>query len=406
MTQTRGPRTTTPVLERAVLDAFRHRHDPLRRVDLMARTGLSRPVVTALLDNLVAQGLVAPVPDAAPSGRGRPSPAFRLTRAATCAALVRLHRGPTALTLVTAEGPTPRRTLDLPWAGRWDEWADAVAALLARAEDDHGLRARYAVVATPFPVNTAGDGPAFPEPPSTPGAHGPESPFARTLRAWRRENPREHLVRVLGRPVRLVNDANLAALGEARYGAAAGSASSLHLSVREGLGAGIVINGRLHQGALGTAGELAHVPVVENGPYCRCGRRGCLATQTPGPGLEAAFTRLYERPLASADADGILRAPDSAAARLLTDLGRLVARPLAGVVTMLNPEVLVIDPALHAGHRPFVDGLSTHLAPAAARAPRIVPGDLPDAHAYGALALGDREPAAPYPATAGGSAGG
>jgi predicted NBD/HSP70 family sugar kinase len=396
MTPTRGPRSATPVLGHALLAAF-DGHEQLRRVDLMAATGLSRPVVTALLAKLVADGLLTPVaPGAArAAGRGRPSPAYRLSRGPACVALLRLFRGPTAFALVTADGPTAHRTLDVPWTGPWEEWCAAVRDVLDDAETATGLHAHDVVVAVPMPVNSAGNGPARIGPP--PGQQLPPdtpAPLAALLRRWRQEDPREQLSRTLGRTVHLVNDANLAALGEAHHGAAAHASSSLHLSVRDGLGAGIVIGGRIHHGALGTAGEIAHIPVVEDGPYCLCGKRGCLATQTLGADLTTAFSALHRRTLTRADVDAMLRAPDATANRYLNDLGRLLARPLASTITMLNPDVLVIDPELRAGHEAFTRGLATRIAPFTDPDPagtlRIVPGSLREAHAYGALAITHR----------------
>ncbi|WP_435178468.1 ROK family transcriptional regulator [Actinacidiphila sp. bgisy145] len=401
MTAARGPRSTAPVLGRALLAAFEG-HDRLRRVDLMAATGLSRPVVTALLGKLVADGLLTPVPpeDGPAPVRGRPSPAYRLARAATCVALLRLFRGPTAFTLVTTDGPTAHRTLDVPWTGPWQEWCAAVRDVLGAAEAATGLHARHVVLALPLPVDASGDGPArIGRPFGRQLPPGAPAPLAALLRRWRQEDPRDQLSRTLGRTVHLVNDANLAALGEAHHGAAAHASSSLHLSVRDGLGAGIVIGGRIHHGALGTAGEIAHIPVVEDGPYCLCGKRGCLATQTLGADLTTAFSALYRRALTRTDVDAMLRAPDATANRYLDDLGRLLARPLASTITMLNPDVLVIDPELRAGHEAFTRGLATRIAPFTDPDPagtlRIVPGALPEAHAYGALSLPRTTPATP-----------
>jgi len=391
MARTRGPRTATALLERAVIDAF-DGGTPLSRVELVQRTGLSRTVITALVDRLIERGVLttappAPRPD---GGRGRRSTAYRLNRALTSAALVHAHRTHTSVTLATPDGPLVEHGIDVPWTRPWEEWAGAVQAALDEAEDRHDRSPPYAVVAVPFPVrHPAGDIPAAPSQPAA--GHG--SPVAEALDRWRRDDPRPRLARMLGRPVYLHNDANLAALGEAHYGAARDATAAIHVSVRHGVGAGIIIDGRLFTGALGTAGELAHVQVVEDGPYCPCGNRGCLATQTAGPETDPSLARLYERPLTTADIHHLLVHNDPIAVRFFRDLGRLVARALAGTIIMLNPDTIVIDATLDHAHPAFTDGLSTNLAhhcpPSHLHDLRIIPGTLPSAHAYGALALHD-----------------
>ncbi len=74
------------------------------------------------------------------------------------------------------------------------------------------------------------------------------------------------------------NDANLGALAELHHGIARGRHDVVYLKVASGVGAGIVLGGRLHRGASGIAGEIGHVQVGEDGQVCRCGNRGCLET--------------------------------------------------------------------------------------------------------------------------------
>lgn len=81
---------------------------------------------------------------------------------------------------------------------------------------------------------------------------------------------------VLPYPIRLANDANAAALGEAKYGAGREYSSIIMLTLGTGVGGGIVIDGKLYEGNLGKAGELGHVVIQVDGEECTCGRRGCL----------------------------------------------------------------------------------------------------------------------------------
>ncbi|MCY0885470.1 MAG: ROK family protein, partial [Firmicutes bacterium] len=89
----------------------------------------------------------------------------------------------------------------------------------------------------------------------------------------------------LGCPVRVENDANAAAWAEWRQGAGQGSRSLVFVTVSTGIGAGMVLDGRLYEGAEGNAGEIGHWVLDPKGPLCHCGRRGCLETLASGTAL-------------------------------------------------------------------------------------------------------------------------
>src|SRR5204863_5071131 len=95
----------------------------------------------------------------------------------------------------------------------------------------------------------------------------------------------DEMTRRLDLPVHVDNDANLGALAEYHWGAGHGCASLAYLKVATGIGAGLVVDGRLFHGAGGTAGEIGHTTIDENGPICRCGLPGCLETFAPAPAL-------------------------------------------------------------------------------------------------------------------------
>jgi glucokinase len=86
-------------------------------------------------------------------------------------------------------------------------------------------------------------------------------------------------------PVCLGNDANLAALGEQRYGAGTGVENMVYVTVSTGIGGGIITDGHLHSGGSGLSGEIGHITVQAGGPLCTCGRRGCLQSLCAGPAL-------------------------------------------------------------------------------------------------------------------------
>lgn len=366
MTGVRGPRTSTALLEAAVLASF-HPAATLNRTEIAEQTGLSRTVVTSLVNSLVARGDLAVATGTRHSSPGRPAFSYRLSTALAPVALIRLDAATTTVTLSAATGTLTRLTTDvLPGRPGWEQ---EVLRLMTEGRGDDVQAVRRVIVAAPFPV--------LPETTASRASFGEDLAQA-LLRA------------AFPGPVHLVNDAHLAALGEAVYGAAEGLRSSIHLVVRDGVGAGLVIDGRLFTGAEGAAGEVAHVQVVPDGPECLCGNRGCLATQLTHKETDRALSALYERPLSADEADALVAEGDGRALRYYQDLGELVARALAGTVTVLSPDAIVVDARLGPAHVPFTAtlaaGLTRHCPPAQIQNLRLLRGRLADAQAYGATA--------------------
>lgn len=161
----------------------------------------------------------------------------------------------------------------------------------------------------------------------------------------------------LGLPVVVDNDVNALAVGEGRFGVARGALSLVVLAAGTGLGAGILVDGRLVRGAAGFAGELGHVPVKFDGPPCWCGGRGCLAVYASGRGIAEAARALVAgdatAPLLRAaggdplaiDAALVFRLAaegDRVAARVVDEACRALGAMVAIVVNGLNPEVVVV----------------------------------------------------------------
>ena len=156
----------------------------------------------------------------------------------------------------------------------------------------------------------------------------------------------------LGRPVRLANDANCFALSEAADGAAQGAAVVLGVILGTGVGGGIALNGRPITGLNAVAGEWGHNPLPwplddeRPGPRCYCGRAGCIETFLSGPALArdhlAATGEDLAPPAIAARAD----AGDAGAAATLARYENRLARALATVVNILDPDVIVLGGGL------------------------------------------------------------
>jgi predicted NBD/HSP70 family sugar kinase len=164
---------------------------------------------------------------------------------------------------------------------------------------------------------------------------------AAILPGWVGVNAQEAAQNAFGRPTHVDNDANLGALAEYRRGAGRGHPTMVFVKVSSGVGAGLVLDGQLFRGAHGTAGEIGHLTLDEQGPYCRCGSRGCLeayasvgtaqaalADQLPGAGIDDFVAAAHEGNLS--------------VMRMFEDVGLHLGWGLAMLANLVNPSCIVI----------------------------------------------------------------
>ncbi|MEI7444954.1 MAG: ROK family protein [Burkholderiales bacterium] len=170
---------------------------------------------------------------------------------------------------------------------------------------------------------------------------------------WLNGRPlREDLQRALGRAVRIQNDANCLAVSEAVDGAAAGAPVVFAAILGTGVGAGIAIHGRALAGANGVAGEWGHVPLPaprddeRPGPRCWCGRHGCIETWLSGPGLAADHRRHGGEALDATGVAARAAAGDAACTATLERWLDRLARGLAMVIDVLDPDAIVLGGGL------------------------------------------------------------
>jgi fructokinase len=231
--------------------------------------------------------------------------------------------------------------LDTDGASRWRERVptpagdyratlQAVAALVQRAETELGLRGCSVGVGTPGSATEAG----LIKNANSTCLNG--RPLARDL------------AEALGRPVRIANDADCLALSEATDGAAAGAALSFAAILGTGVGAGIVANDRLLEGPNGLSGEWGHVPLPwaepgeRDGPRCYCGRRGCIETWLSGPALARDHAQHGGAALSAQQIGAQAARGDAACAASLRRYESRLARSLALIVNLLDPQVIVL----------------------------------------------------------------
>jgi fructokinase len=183
----------------------------------------------------------------------------------------------------------------------------------------------------------------------TPGALSPSTGLMRNSNSTclNHQPLKNDLQRVLGREVRLANDANCFALSEARDGAAAGAASVFGVIIGTGVGGGIVINGKVLDGPNAIAGEWGHNPLPwpedseRPGAPCYCSKRGCIETFLSGPGLARDYA-YHTGTSISAEAIVARSHHDSVAEQSLARYEHRLARALASVINVLDPEVIVL----------------------------------------------------------------
>ncbi len=160
------------------------------------------------------------------------------------------------------------------------------------------------------------------------------------------------LERLLGREVRVENDANCFALSEARDGAGRGAHSVFGIVLGTGAGGGIAIGGRLHSGANASAGEWGHNPLpwmaAEEfpGPRCTCGRLGCIEQFVSGTALAADHQRITGAALEPREIAAAAEQGDAACEASIARLEHRLARALAHVINLLDPDVIVVGGGL------------------------------------------------------------
>lgn len=156
------------------------------------------------------------------------------------------------------------------------------------------------------------------------------------------------LARILNREVRIANDANCFALSEATDGAAAGETVVFGVIVGTGTGAGIVVNGHVLSGPNAIAGEWGHNPLpwpLDNerpGPSCYCGKHGCIETWLSGPGMSRDYLELSGNALDAKQVVELASNGDNAAELCLRNYEHRMARSLAHVINILDPDVIVL----------------------------------------------------------------
>ncbi len=351
------------------------------RADIARWTGLSRSTVSSIVAELHDEGLVVDRQDGVRegAGSGRPPALIALDPSAGFALGIDFGKRHLAVALADLSHELlGEQLVEMTDDYEADEGMVRAAELVDRVLDDLGAeRARV-----------IGVGMGIPGPVHLTGMVGSSA----ILPGWAGTAPRERMAELLELPVRVANDANLGALAESTWGAGRGSDSVVYLKLATGIGAGIVIGGRLFEGASGTAGEIGHTTIDETGDICRCGNRGCLETYAGAAAIASLMSRSFGEEL---DPDDVLiRAADGdpGCRRALADAGRHIGVAVANLCNLVNPERIVVGGSMgQAGALlldPLRESVSLRAIPSAGEHVQIVPGELGErAELLGAVAL-------------------
>jgi glucokinase-like ROK family protein len=322
---------------------------PASRAELADAVELSRSKVAVEIDRLIEHGLVETVGPAASRGGRRSS----IIRIAADTRFLSIAVGATSVEAAVTDGElniisrlaerTELRRGPGPVLGQALELVQKVRA------DSGGGRLSGAGVGLPGPVSFREGVPV--SPPFMPG--------------WHRFPVREYLSTELACPVLVDNDVNIMALGEKQSGLAKAFDDFLFVKLGAGIGAGIMVGGAVFRGANGCAGDIGHIAVDDQGPPCVCGNVGCLEAYFGGDALTRdalAAARSGRSALLAArltqagtltpvDVAEAAASGDATAVGMIREGGRRVGQVLAGLVSFINPGLIVIGGGLaNLGH--------------------------------------------------------
>jgi predicted NBD/HSP70 family sugar kinase len=304
------------------------------QADIARVTGLSRTTVSKLVAELKGSGLVGEVEvsEADPRGVHGGRPAVQLTLRDTSKAVVGIDFGHSHVQVAVANlahNVLAERVRYLDVNHQATEALDAAVAMVDEVLEEADYRRACIIgagIGIPGPVDRVS------------GTAGSAS----ILPGWVGLRIGAEMEGRLGLPVEIENDANLGALAELTWGAGRDCSTFAYIKAATGIGAGIVIDGKLLRGASGTAGEIGHTTLDEGGALCYCGNRGCLETVASGPAIVGLVGNSSAESLTLADVIDRAASGDVRCRRAISDAGREIGVAVAGLCNLINPERVVV----------------------------------------------------------------
>ena len=300
---------------------------PIARVQIAERLGLSPATVTAVTRELLERGLVR-VADRAPSKGGRPAVLLELVGGAATAFGVKIAPDHLVGVRVDLDAEVLERfeePLDVTAADAVERIGELLSAWIGASAS--GSRLLGLGVGVPGVVDT--DRGLV----SSPMIGWEQLPLARILQDR------------LGVPVLADNDVNTLAVSERLYGRGRNVDDFLTVTLGRGIGLGIIVGGDIYRGFGGGAGEFGHITALEDGPRCRCGKRGCLETLISDPALiaEAQRRKLLSRGAGIDRLRELADAGDGAAQEIYARAAAILGRSVADLVNILSPQLVLVS---------------------------------------------------------------
>ncbi|MBC8503826.1 MAG: ROK family transcriptional regulator [Chloroflexi bacterium] len=327
-----------------VLNLVRFTPGGISRADIARHLGLSRAAITAIVNDLLVNELVRETVDGPVTGGRRPK---MLGINPNGGYVIGVDIGATHLgLLLTNLAAQVLYEIEIPFQVSLGPEVclakidDLLRELLSKA--DLTLDHVDAIgVGVPGPVvEEAG---AVIAPPIMPG--------------WDHFPIQTHLHKLWNCPISLNNDAELGAIGEWAYGAGRGEDHLLYIKVGYGVGAGLLIEGNIYRGATGSAGEIGHITIVDQGPLCTCGNYGCLEALAGGRAIaeraqlavknsNGRRTQLSQidpiESISSYDVTSAARMGDLKAQEIIAEAGNYLGIAIVNLINVVNPGMIVI----------------------------------------------------------------
>jgi len=349
---------------------------PVSRSDLTSASGLSKPTVALALTSLERDALVQQAGRRV-GGRGRSALLYEIRSDAGFVLGLDVGRefvrGAVTDLAGTVRSRQSRPARTSSGAARVRELANLAGELLQEARVDRNDTFLQTVVGSPGVVEP--NGRALQLAPNLPG--------------WERPAVLRYLRRLLGPETMIENDVDAAALAERDFGHGRDFSTFAFVSVGTGIGMGLVLDGELHRGAHGAAGEIAFLPLTDGDVDPRdARRRGALESAVSSAAVVRAARRAGTRRRSARSVFAAAAAGDSAAREIVAQEAAIVARALAAIVAVVDPELIVLGGGI--GRAPgFAEEVRARLADLSPIVPEVRPSALgEDAVVDGCLAVG------------------
>jgi len=325
----------------SAVDLIRFASNGISRTELAEQMGLTRAALTMIVNDLLENGVILEAESrAAPNGR--PPVVLEINPKGGMVAAVDMGASHMNIALADLSAKIIGEKY-LPFDIRQGpqvcltQVSDSLKALL----EEHGFSLSQVMavgIGVPGPVIT--DAGMVISPPIMPG--------------WDKYPIRDTLEKEWGCSISLNNDAELGALGEWAYGAGRGERNLAYIKVGSGIGAGLIINQQIYGGTTGSAGEIGHITIEENGPLCTCGNRGCLeafaggnaialqAKKTVASGKRTLLSSIPSENLTAQEVSKAARRGDLPSQEIIMRAGTFIGIAIAGLVNLFNPGAVII----------------------------------------------------------------